>query len=159
MKRIVIVVGVLAAVLAIAFISLRIYTKSFSPEAVATYDENGLLLNVNYCQPSAKGRAIFGDVIPYGEVWRTGANASTKISFSEDVMIEGNQVPAGNYALYTIFNEEIATIILSKNLDWWGKRNARCDQLAKAHLPTTMNMQPRPTPHNGWFPKENVRHL
>jgi tetratricopeptide (TPR) repeat protein len=53
-------------------------------------------------------------------VWRTGANASTKISFSEDVKLNGHEVPAGKYALYTIFNEQVATIILSKNLNWWG---------------------------------------
>lgn len=77
-------------------------------------------VEVEYSRPSAKGRQVAGNLIPYNEVWRTGANASTKISFSDDVKLNGHPVPAGKYALYTIFNEEIATIILSKNLDWWG---------------------------------------
>ncbi|NNF35192.1 MAG: DUF2911 domain-containing protein [Saprospiraceae bacterium] len=77
-------------------------------------------VEVEYSRPSARERAVAGNLIPYGEVWRTGANASTKISFSEDVLIEGNPVQAGKYALYTIFREDSATIILSKNLTWWG---------------------------------------
>jgi len=77
-------------------------------------------VKVVYSRPSAKGREVAGNLIPYNEVWRTGANASTKISFSQDVKLNGNAVPAGEYALYTQFTEETATIILSKNLTWWG---------------------------------------
>ncbi len=77
-------------------------------------------VEVEYSRPSARERKVVGNLIHYGEVWRTGANASTKLSFSEDVKIEGHQVPAGKYALYTIFNEDSATIILSNNLNWWG---------------------------------------
>jgi hypothetical protein len=77
-------------------------------------------VKVVYSRPSAKGRQVAENLIPYDEVWRTGANASTKISFSEAVKLNGNPVPSGEYALYTIFTEETATIILSKNLSWWG---------------------------------------
>lgn len=77
-------------------------------------------VQVVYSRPSARGRKVAGNLIPYNEVWRTGANASTKISFSEDVTLNGHAVPAGEYALYTQFTEETATIILSKNLTWWG---------------------------------------
>ena len=77
-------------------------------------------VKVVYSRPSAKGREVAGNLIPYNEVWRTGANASTKISFSTNVKLNGNSVPAGDYALYTEFTEKTATIILSKNLSWWG---------------------------------------
>lgn len=77
-------------------------------------------VSVTYSRPSANGRAIFGDLVPYDEIWRTGANASTKIKFSDEVMLEGNKVPAGEYALYTIPGKETWTFILSKNLTWWG---------------------------------------
>ncbi len=77
-------------------------------------------VKVVYSRPSANGRVVAGNLIPYDEVWRTGANASTKISFSEPVKLEGLPVPAGDYALYTLFTGEKATIILSKNLSWWG---------------------------------------
>lgn len=77
-------------------------------------------VKVVYSRPSAKGREIAGNLIPFNEVWRTGANASTKVSFSTNVKLNGNPVPAGDYALYTNFTKEVATIILSKNLTWWG---------------------------------------
>ena len=93
------------------------------PPASPTFEVKGTIglteVHLVYSRPSARGRVVVGDLIPYGEVWRTGANASTKISFSTDVVIEGHKVPAGQYALYTIFNEQEATVILSKNLELW----------------------------------------
>ncbi|WP_226389318.1 DUF2911 domain-containing protein [Penaeicola halotolerans] len=77
-------------------------------------------VSLEYSRPSARGRKVFGDLVPYAEVWRTGANASTKINFSTDVMVEGKTLPAGNYALYTIPNKESWTIIFSKNTKLWG---------------------------------------
>lgn len=77
-------------------------------------------VSIDYSRPSVKGRKIFGDLEPYGQVWRTGANASTKIKFSDDVTIEGNKIPAGEYALYTIPNKEEWTVILNKNTKLWG---------------------------------------
>lgn len=95
-----------------------------TPPASPTFELKGTVgfaeVKVVYSRPSANGRVVAGNLIPYNEVWRTGANASTKISFSESVKLDGHPVPAGNYALYTIFKEETATIILSKNLTWWG---------------------------------------
>lgn len=94
------------------------------PPASPTFEVKGTIglteVHIVYSRPSARGRVVAGDLIPYGEVWRTGANASTKISFSTDVVIEGHKVPAGQYALYTIFNEQEATVILGKNLELWG---------------------------------------
>ena len=94
------------------------------PPPSPTFELKGTIglaeVKVVYSRPSAKGRQVAGNLIPYNEVWRTGANASTKISFSKDVRLNGNAVPAGEYALYSEFTEETATIILSKNLTWWG---------------------------------------
>lgn len=94
------------------------------PPPSPTFELSGTVgladVKVVYSRPSAKGREVAGNLIPYNEVWRTGANASTKITFSQDVKLNGNAVPAGEYALYTQFTEETATIILSKNLSWWG---------------------------------------
>jgi len=72
-------------------------------------------VEIVYSRPGAKGRTIFGGIVPYGEVWRTGANASTKISFSTPVKLGGMDVPAGKYALYTIPGETEWTVILSKD--------------------------------------------
>lgn len=95
-----------------------------SPPASPTFELKGTVglteVQIVYSRPSARGRSVAGELIPYNEVWRTGANASTKISFSTNVKLDGNPVPAGTYALYSLFNEEEATIILSKNLELWG---------------------------------------
>lgn len=77
-------------------------------------------VTVDYSRPSTKGRKIFGELVPYGEVWRTGANAATVFSFSTDVTIGGQLVPAGSYALYAIPGKNDWTIILSKNTKLWG---------------------------------------
>lgn len=72
-------------------------------------------VKLSYSRPSAKGRKVFGELVPFGEIWRTGANASTKMTFAEDVLIEGNALKAGTYALYTIPGETEWTIIIHSN--------------------------------------------
>lgn len=74
-------------------------------------------VEVNYSRPSARGRKIMGELVPYGKVWRTGANGATTISFKDDVTIDGKKVPAGTYGLLTIPNSGDWTIILSKQTD------------------------------------------
>lgn len=72
-------------------------------------------ITVDYSRPSAKGRAVFGDVVPYDQLWRTGANMATKLTFGEDVRIDGKSVPAGTYSLFSIPGKTEWTIILNKN--------------------------------------------
>ena len=122
-------------ILAALLISYMAIGQIKMPAASPTFELKGTVgmaeVKVVYSRPSARERTVAGNLIPYNEVWRTGANASTKISFSEEVKLNGNPVPAGEYALYTIFTEETATIILSKNLSWWGSLgyDAADDQL------------------------------
>lgn len=71
---------------------------------------------IEYSRPGIKGRVIYGDVVPFGKVWRTGANQATKITFGEDVKVEGNAVAAGTYALYSIPNKDSWEIMLYKDL-------------------------------------------
>lgn len=75
---------------------------------------------LSYQRPNAKGRKIFGDLVPYNEVWRTGANNIPTLTLDEEVEIEGNKVPAGTYGLFTIPTPSEWTIILSKNPKQWG---------------------------------------
>ena len=78
-------------------------------------------VSIEYSRPSVRERKIFGGLVPYGEVWRTGANAATKITFGGDVKIGGAAVPAGSYALFTIPGDSEWTVILSKVVDdQWG---------------------------------------
>jgi hypothetical protein len=77
-------------------------------------------VTLEYSRPSMKGRTIFGDLVPYGEMWRTGANASTKVEFSTDVNLGGMDVPAGKYALYTTPGKDSWEVMLYKDLSLWG---------------------------------------
>ena len=72
-------------------------------------------VKLSYSRPSAKGRKVFGGLVPFNEVWRTGANASTKLTFTEDVKIDGNPLKAGTYALYSIPGEKEWTVIIHTN--------------------------------------------
>jgi tetratricopeptide (TPR) repeat protein len=77
-------------------------------------------VTIEYSRPAAKGRAIFGDLVPFGKIWRTGANGATKLTFTEDVKLEGNAVKAGTYALYTIPGKDNWEILLYKDLTLGG---------------------------------------
>ncbi len=91
-----------------------------SPTASLTQEVGFGKVTIEYSRPGVKGRTIFGGLVPYGELWRTGANSSTKISFSNDVTLNGHAVPAGDYALFTIPGEEEWTIIIHKNTSFGG---------------------------------------
>lgn len=77
-------------------------------------------ITLTYSRPSVRGRKIFGAMEPYGNVWRTGANAATTIKFTDDVTIEGNKVPAGEYSLFSIPDKNEWTVILNKTANQWG---------------------------------------
>lgn len=77
-------------------------------------------ISVSYNSPLVKGRKIWGDVVPFNEIWRAGANENTVITFSTDVMVEGKKIAAGSYGLHMIPTTDEWTIIFSKNADAWG---------------------------------------
>jgi len=73
-------------------------------------------VTIDYSRPLVKNRIIFGDLVPYGKIWRTGANGTTKLTFTEDVKLEGHDVKAGTYGLYTIPGDAAWDIMLTKDL-------------------------------------------
>ncbi|QZK90259.1 DUF2911 domain-containing protein [Flavobacterium sp. CHNK8] len=77
-------------------------------------------VEITYSRPSAKGRVVFGNLIPFGKVWRTGANENTIVSFSDDVVIDGKTLKKGKYSLYTIPKIESWDVIFYKTTDNWG---------------------------------------
>ncbi len=77
-------------------------------------------VEVSYNRPGMKGRTIFGGLVPYGEVWRTGANTATKLTFSTAVKLGGKDIPAGTYELFTIPGQGEWTVIIHKNMSQWG---------------------------------------
>lgn len=94
-----------------------------SPKAEASGTVGGAKVDIVYCRPSADGRKIMGGLVPFGKVWRTGANAATTIEFDKSVKIEGKSLPAGKYALFTIPDEDEWTIIINKDYNQQGAYN------------------------------------
>lgn len=100
----------------------QIKFPSASPQGVIKQRVGITDIEVTYNRPSAKGRKIFGGLVPYGQVWRTGADAATRVSFSTDVKLNGAAVPAGTYELFTIPGESEWTVIVQavKDKAQWG---------------------------------------
>jgi hypothetical protein len=94
--------------------------KPLSPPMEAKYAAGGKTITINYGAPSKRGRQIMGGLVPYGQVWRTGANAATTLTTSTDLMIGTLHVPAGKYTLYTIPGEKEWTLIVNKQTGQWG---------------------------------------
>ena len=94
-------------------------------------------ISLTYQRPNIKGRQVFGELVPYNEVWRTGANNIPNITFEEEVTIEGNKVPAGTYGIFTIPTASTWTIVLSKNPKQWGSYQYKSeDDLLRFTVPT-----------------------
>ena len=99
-----------------------------SPLALATARYKDTYLKIVYSQPHKRGREIFGKIVPFGQVWRTGANESTEITLSRDIMINGQLLKSGTYSLYTIPQAEKWTIILNADVGMWGSYNYNIKQ-------------------------------
>ncbi len=99
---------------------LRQQTKKHSPETTVVYQKDGYDLLVNYSSPSKKGRVIFGELVPYDKVWRTGANEPTRFETKTDLMIKGKPLTAGSYSLWTIPGKSQWTIIFNSEIPDWG---------------------------------------
>ncbi|MEM1025968.1 MAG: DUF2911 domain-containing protein [Myxococcota bacterium] len=86
-----------------------------SPAASVSQTVGLTTVSVDYSSPAKRGRVVWGELVPYGELWRTGANRATTLAVDKDVSIEGQTVPAGTYALYTIPDEDAWTVIVNRN--------------------------------------------
>ncbi len=114
---------ILAAIAVIGYMGFRhlqSQTKMASPEAVAAFTQNELHLEVRYCRPYKKDREIFGGLVPYGEVWRTGANEATTFTSNKDFTFGGTAVKAGTYTLWTVPGPDNWTVILNEKRYGWG---------------------------------------
>ncbi len=96
-------------------------SKRPSPPAKSTFDlGGGKSVTIDYSSPRAKGRKIYGELVPFGQVWRTGANEATTFVTTADLNVGGTTVPAGSYTLFTVPNQDKWTLILSKKTGEWG---------------------------------------
>jgi hypothetical protein len=97
-----------------------IFSKRLSPKDTVEFKLNDLKLEVFYNRPSKKGREVFGALVPYGKVWRTGANEATTFETNKNLMIDGIYVPSGKYSLWTVPNDSTWKVMLNTKQYRWG---------------------------------------
>src|SRR5436189_249966 len=110
----------LAAALLAFPVAAQLKLPAVSQHASVTQTVGLTDITITYSRPGVKGRTIFGGLVPYGQVWRTGANLATQFAVSTDVMVEGQKLPAGTYSLHTIPGRDLWTIIFNKDAGQWG---------------------------------------
>ena len=137
MKKVLITVGVvLLVILGVLTYFRLVYTKSFSPEANVEFTDGDLKVNLFYNSPSKKGREIFGGLVPYKKVWRTGANEPTTFETNKDLNFGGKTLKAGLYSLWVMPDEQNWTVYFNAEVPSWGvdfngqaNRNPKTDAL------------------------------
>jgi hypothetical protein len=114
----------IVTLLVLTFLSINIFAQNnvprLSPKAYVGQMVGYVNVEINYGSPGTNDRDVWGKLVPYDEVWRTGANEATTIEFSKSILIEGNKIPAGKYSLFTIPGNKEWTIILNKISEQWG---------------------------------------
>lgn len=113
---------------------------ALSPAEQTSVTLNGKNITVYYCAPSARGRKVMGALVPYGKVWRTGANTSTTFKTDTDLMIGNQKVPAGTYTLYSVPSASEWKLIINKQVGQWGLTYNESQDLAR------IPMEKGPTP-------------
>lgn len=120
MKKLIVIVGIIIAIIGGLFIGMRIYTKSFSPVDTSAYTNESVDITVQYSRPFKKNRVIFGGLVPYNEVWRTGANEPTVFTTKTDLAIGESVLTKGTYSLFTKPGEDSWEIIFNETIPTWG---------------------------------------
>jgi hypothetical protein len=114
-----------------------------SPPATASVELGGKQVTIDYSAPSMRGRKIFGGLVPYGKVWRTGANPATTIKTAADLKIGTATVPAGTYTLYTLPSETNWKLIINKQTGQWGTVYNESQDLARVDMQKNTLPQPQ----------------
>jgi hypothetical protein len=125
-------------------ISIQAFSQQYnipavSPRQAVEQQFSVTKISIEYGRPAVKGRKIFGELVPFGQVWRAGANEATKITFGQDVIFGGQKVKKGTYALYVIPQEKDWKIILNKGVNNWGAYSYDAkDDVASTTVPIKM---------------------
>ncbi len=126
----------------VSWVKAQINMPQPSPLATVSQKVGLSEVTITYSRPGMKGRKIFGDLVPFDAIWRTGANAATKISLSDAMEVEGKEIPAGDYALYTIPGKKEWTIILNKNLESSTTEYQESEEAARFKVPVGNAKEP-----------------
>src|SRR5881409_3728538 len=135
-KRIVTLCLSMFVLIAVAALAQEEKASRPSPAAQAQCQfEDGKTIRVDYSSPRAKGRKIYGGLVPFGEVWRTGANSATTFVTSADINVGGKAVPAGSYTIFTVPTADKWTLIINKKTGEWGiPYKYESDELARVDM-------------------------
>lgn len=116
-----------------------------SPPATATGKVNGANIKIDYSSPAVKDRKIFGEMHPYGEVWRAGANEATIFETDKDIKVEGQTLPAGKYSIYAIPGEKEWSVIFNKQTGQWGVARGGATSRDPAQDALVVKVKPKKT--------------
>ena len=139
--------GAVVAVILLAILSATAQEqdKSKRPSPPGTAEvtfSDGKKVTINYSRPYAKGRKIFGGLVPYNEVWRTGANEATSLKTGTDLVIGDTTVPAGSYTLYSVPSASSWKLIINKQTGQWGTNYDQAQDLARVDMNVSSLPQP-----------------
>ena len=117
-------------------------SKRPSPPATASGKVGGAAITIDYSSPSVKGRKIFGGLLPYGQVWRAGANEATMFQTDKDIMVEGKKLPAGKYSFFATPGEKEWEIIFNSENGQWGDKEGGGANLDPSKNVLTLKVKP-----------------
>ena len=107
-----------------------------SPAKTAEGLVNGATITIHYSSPAVKGRTIWGDLVPFGKVWRAGANEATTFETNKDIKVEGKDLPAGKYSFFIIPGETQSTFIFNSETGQWGTNYDESKDVLRVQVPS-----------------------
>ena len=128
------IISFLFTILLFPFSYTQLQSPVASPRAKVSQKVGLVNINLDYSRPSKKGRTIFGNIVPFDQIWRTGANQATSISFSDDIKINNQLVEAGEYHVYSVPRENSLDLVIYKKTDEWGSLKSFDESLIKARV-------------------------
>jgi hypothetical protein len=128
--------------LCVAGLALAQDRKVLSPAAEASVDIGGKHISIKYSAPTMRGRKIFGDLVPYGQVWRTGANAATSFTTDADLSVKGLKVPKGSYTLFTLVERNEWLLIINKQTGQGGTDYDQSQDFGRVKMDVSHTPQP-----------------
>jgi hypothetical protein len=135
--------AVMVAILVVGISAQEQQKAPLSPPGTASVKfDDGKTVTIDYSRPSMRNRKIFGELVPYGQIWRTGANSATSLKTDVDLTVGGAAVPAGSYTLYTIPNEIGWKLIINKQTGQWGTDYDEKQDLARVDMKVANNATP-----------------
>jgi hypothetical protein len=138
-KSRVFLVALMIAIVAVGITAQEKKPPLSPPGSASVKFDDGKIVTIDYSRPSVRGRKIFGGLVPYGQIWRTGANSATSLKTDVELTIGGAAVPAGSYTLFTIPNESGWKLIINKQTGQWGTDYNEKQDLARVDMKVAKN--------------------